>query len=370
MDSRTAAHVLSQIAAFLELKGDSSFKCRAYDGAAKALLALGAEDVAPRYRSRAQPCADWASTLAVVRDSSRRASRLPGGPRVDARRTAGNARRSRPLAAQDPLVHQALSIETLEDLGSGERRAPRQVAEFGPKIVEKILKGIAATRARVAQLYHHAPGAQQPLAPVERPDVERERRSPRRRGLRRASTSWRRAHAMRPTSRNRSRGWPASRVQQATVRPSGFGLSTVRTIRAQLGTISICDGPDQTGCVNVYSAVGRQLHTRQPPPPERRGDACVNPLSWRADGRHVPRTHNRAGRRRSMPRARKVAGARRKHRHPGPPLSLTTPTKPRSPRWRGRARVEPHRHHRPFAGRARGRVDGEAVRARTPRSTN
>jgi hypothetical protein len=65
--------------------------------------------------------------------------------------------------------------------------------------------------------------------------------------------------------------------------------------REQLGTISICDGPDQTGCVNVYSAVGRQLHARLPPPPERRGDACVNPLSWRADGRHVPRTHNRAG---------------------------------------------------------------------------
>jgi hypothetical protein len=64
--------------------------------------------------------------------------------------------------------------------------------------------------------------------------------------------------------------------------------------REQLGTISICDAPDQIGCVNVYSAVGRQMHARWPPPPERRGDACVNPLSWRADGRHVPRTHNPA----------------------------------------------------------------------------
>src|SRR5215216_7815980 len=51
MDSRTAAHVLSQIAAYLELKGENSFKCRAYTGAAKGLLALGADDLAPLYRT-------------------------------------------------------------------------------------------------------------------------------------------------------------------------------------------------------------------------------------------------------------------------------------------------------------------------------
>ena len=42
MDSRTAAHVLSQIGAFLELRGESRFKTRAYVTAAKALLALDA----------------------------------------------------------------------------------------------------------------------------------------------------------------------------------------------------------------------------------------------------------------------------------------------------------------------------------------
>lgn len=65
--------------------------------------------------------------------------------------------------------------------------------------------------------------------------------------------------------------------------------------REQLGSIPICSAPEQTGCVSVYSAIGRQLHEQDPPPPERRDGACVNPLSWRADGEHVGREHNSAG---------------------------------------------------------------------------
>ena len=69
MDSRTAAHVLSQIAAFLELKGENSFKCRAYAGAAKGLLALGADDLAPLYHSGELGAVRGLgpATLAVVR---------------------------------------------------------------------------------------------------------------------------------------------------------------------------------------------------------------------------------------------------------------------------------------------------------------
>ncbi len=51
MDSRTASHVLSQIAAYLELKGENTFKVRAYEGAARGLLALNADDLAPLYSS-------------------------------------------------------------------------------------------------------------------------------------------------------------------------------------------------------------------------------------------------------------------------------------------------------------------------------
>ncbi len=47
MDSRSAAHVLAQIAAFLELAGENQYKSRAYQTAARSLLALGADDSAP-----------------------------------------------------------------------------------------------------------------------------------------------------------------------------------------------------------------------------------------------------------------------------------------------------------------------------------
>lgn len=70
MDSRTAAHVLSQIAAFLELAGENRFKSRAYQMAARSLLALGADDLAPLLRSGefAKVRGLGPATLAVVRD--------------------------------------------------------------------------------------------------------------------------------------------------------------------------------------------------------------------------------------------------------------------------------------------------------------
>ena len=45
MDPRTAAHVLTQIAAFLELRGESRFKSRAYEQAARAVSTLEADDL-------------------------------------------------------------------------------------------------------------------------------------------------------------------------------------------------------------------------------------------------------------------------------------------------------------------------------------
>src|SRR5690348_6076422 len=70
MDSRTAAHTLSQIAAYLELKGESSFKVRAYAGAAQALMGVGADDLAPRFKSGELAAVRGLgpATLAVVGD--------------------------------------------------------------------------------------------------------------------------------------------------------------------------------------------------------------------------------------------------------------------------------------------------------------
>src|SRR4051812_45530184 len=70
MDSRSAAHVLAQIAAFLELAGENRFKARAYQRAARSLLALAADDLAPLLRSGelATVRGLGPATLSVVRD--------------------------------------------------------------------------------------------------------------------------------------------------------------------------------------------------------------------------------------------------------------------------------------------------------------
>src|SRR5512132_3234508 len=70
MDRRTAAYVLGQIAAHLELRGESTFKSRAYEQAATALLALDTDDLAPLYRSGelARTRGLGPATLSVVRD--------------------------------------------------------------------------------------------------------------------------------------------------------------------------------------------------------------------------------------------------------------------------------------------------------------
>ncbi|MBW8769678.1 MAG: histidinol-phosphatase, partial [Gemmatimonadetes bacterium] len=70
MDPRTAAHVLRQIAAHLELHGESTFKVRAYEQAATALLTLDTDDLSPMYRSGelAKLQGIGPATLSVVRD--------------------------------------------------------------------------------------------------------------------------------------------------------------------------------------------------------------------------------------------------------------------------------------------------------------
>jgi DNA polymerase (family 10) len=181
IDSRTAAHVLSQIAAFLELKGENSFKCRAYAGAAKGLLALGADDLAPLYHSGELGAVRGLgpATLAVVRDLVE----------TGESRYLEQLRESMPegllemldVPGLSPLkihqIHEGLGIETLEELEAAATTGRlATLPKFGPKTVEKILKGIAAARERGSlQLYHHAfVEAQHLLASVaSHPDVER-----------------------------------------------------------------------------------------------------------------------------------------------------------------------------------------------------
>ena len=105
MDSRTAGHVLGQIAAYLELKGENAFKVRAYQGAARGLLALSVDDVTPLYHS---------GELGKVRvGPDRHRSPVAGGP---ARRSVPVLRApvlrvlGEPAEAEAVRVHRAVAL--------------------------------------------------------------------------------------------------------------------------------------------------------------------------------------------------------------------------------------------------------------------
>lgn len=148
MDSRTAAHFLSQIGALLEVKGEHKFKARAYAGAARALVALDTDDLGPLLRSGelAKTPGIGPATLAVVGElvetgeSSYLARLLEGMPSglFDLMRVPGLG------ASKIKLIHDALGVETVEDLErvalSGELA---ELPGFGKKTAERVVKGIS-----------------------------------------------------------------------------------------------------------------------------------------------------------------------------------------------------------------------------------
>ncbi len=151
MDSRSAAHVLSQIGALLQVKGEQKFKARAYAGAARSLIALDTDDLAPLLRSGelADTPGIGPATLSVVRElvetgeSSYLNQLREGMPEglLELFRVPGLN------AARIQVIYDALGVQTLEDL---ERVAQNgQLAElpkFGKKTAEKILRGIEILR--------------------------------------------------------------------------------------------------------------------------------------------------------------------------------------------------------------------------------
>jgi len=151
MDSRSAAHVLSQIGALLQVNGEQRFKARAYAGAARSLIALDTDDLAPLLRSGelADTPGIGPATLSVVRElvetgeSSYLNKLREGMPEgfLDLLRVPGLN------VAKVQVIHDALGVETLEDL---ERVAQNgrlaELPKFGKKTAEKILKGIEILR--------------------------------------------------------------------------------------------------------------------------------------------------------------------------------------------------------------------------------
>lgn len=156
MDPRTAAHVLGQIAAHLELRGESTFKARAYEQAATALLGLDTDDLSPLYRSGelARTRGLGPATLSVVRDlvetgessylERLRATTPPG--LLEVLRVPGLS------TARIHKLHEMLGIDSIESLEEAIRDGRvAGLPRYGPKTAQKLLQGIEFLRARGTQ---------------------------------------------------------------------------------------------------------------------------------------------------------------------------------------------------------------------------
>ena len=156
MDPRSAAYVLGQIAAHLELRGESTFKSRAYEQAATALLGLDTDDLAPLYRSGelARTRGLGPATLSVVRDliESGESSYLE---QLRATTPAGLLELLRVPGLSTASIHKLhdmLGIDSVESLEQAARDGRvAKLPRYGPKTAQKILRGIELLRAAGTQ---------------------------------------------------------------------------------------------------------------------------------------------------------------------------------------------------------------------------
>ena len=161
MERVRAAHVLEQIAAFLELKGENQFRVRAFRSAAKSVRGLqvdlrtaladgtlaATKGVGPATLQILQELADTgrASILEELREQ------IPPGL-VEMLRIPGLG------IAKIRQIHELLDVDSLPELEAAVRdgrlaRLPR----FGARTAENVLKGIAFLRQATGQrLLHHA----------------------------------------------------------------------------------------------------------------------------------------------------------------------------------------------------------------------
>ena len=159
MERKEIAKVLEEVAGLLDLKGENSFKVRAYENAARAVLALEG-DIAEAVRSREllQVRGIGSSIFAGIEalvatghmplhDELRAA--LPAGL-ADFLRVPGlGARKAKAL-------HDALGVASLEGLEKACLEGRLEgLKGFGPKSVANILKGIALLRVSAGSFHYH-----------------------------------------------------------------------------------------------------------------------------------------------------------------------------------------------------------------------
>jgi len=161
LDKKAVAHVLEQIAALLELKGENPFRVRAFRAAARSVATLAA-DLRPALDdgTLAATRGIGPATLQIVRELVRtgRASMLeelreqvPPGL-IEMLSVSGLT------VAKIRRIHEVLGVDSLPELEEAARDGRlATLPRFGAKTAENILKGIAFLRqASAFRLYHHA----------------------------------------------------------------------------------------------------------------------------------------------------------------------------------------------------------------------
>lgn len=165
MDPRSAAHVLNQLAAYLELRGESRFRSRAYERAARAIAALDTDDLGEL--DRAGTLADvpgvGPAVLSVLRELiasgesgylERVRADIPPGL-LELLRVPGLS------TAKIPHLHEELGVDSVESLEAAAMDGRlAKLKGFGPKTAQRILKGIGFMRAAGHRSLHHRGVAQ------------------------------------------------------------------------------------------------------------------------------------------------------------------------------------------------------------------
>ncbi|MGB2869877.1 MAG: DNA polymerase/3'-5' exonuclease PolX, partial [Bacteroidota bacterium] len=150
VDKKVVAKMLNEIGTLLELKGENPFKCRAYHNAALNIDALTDDlegliksgqlkDVRGIGEAIASKISEFVSTGRMMYHEELKASLPPGVP--DMLRIQGLGPK------RVKLLYEKLGIESLEELeASAKQERLRDLAGFGQKTEENILKGIEALR--------------------------------------------------------------------------------------------------------------------------------------------------------------------------------------------------------------------------------
>lgn len=181
MDPRSAAHILNQLAAYLQLRGTDRFRSRAYERAARSIATLDTDDLGAldREGKLAEVPGVGPAVLSVLRELiatgessylERVRADIPPGL-VELLRVPG-------LAMQKiHLLHEELGVDSVESLEAAALDGRlAKLKGFGPRTSQRILKGIGFMRAGANRSLHHR-GAAQARALLgnvrAHPDVER-----------------------------------------------------------------------------------------------------------------------------------------------------------------------------------------------------